>query len=70
MCAKSPQSCPTLFDPMDCSPPSSSVHGGLPCPPPGGHPNSGTEPLSLTSPALRFFTTSATWEAPHRSDIV
>ena len=21
------QSCPTLFDPMDCSPPGSSVHG-------------------------------------------
>ena len=25
--AKSLQSCPTLRDPMDCSPPSSSVHG-------------------------------------------
>ena len=24
-----PQSCPTLFDPMDCSPPGSSVHGVL-----------------------------------------
>ena len=23
------QSCPTLFDPMDCSPPGSSVHGIL-----------------------------------------
>ena len=23
------QSCPTLFDPMDCSPPDSSVHGIL-----------------------------------------
>ena len=22
-----PQSCPTLFDPMDCSPPGSSIHG-------------------------------------------
>ena len=22
-----PQSCPTLSDPMDCSPPGSSVHG-------------------------------------------
>ena len=38
------QSCLTLCNPMDCSPPSSSVHGifpgqeysrGLPCPPPG-----------------------------------
>ena len=27
MCAKSPQSCPTLCDAMDCSPPGSSVHG-------------------------------------------
>ena len=25
--AKSPQSCPTPSDPMDCSPPGSSVHG-------------------------------------------
>ena len=23
-------SCPTLFDPMDCSPPGSSVHGDSP----------------------------------------
>ena len=27
MHAKSLQSCPTLSDPMDCSPPGSSVHG-------------------------------------------
>ena len=27
MCAKSLQLCPTLCDPMDCSPPGSSVHG-------------------------------------------
>ena len=33
---------------------------GLPCPPPGDLPDPGTEPLS---PAGRFFTTSATWEA-------
>ena len=40
--AKSHQSCPTLCDPMDCSPPGSSVQGilqaeywsGLPSPPP------------------------------------
>ena len=25
------QSCPTLCDPMDCSPPASSVHGDSPC---------------------------------------
>ena len=35
---------------------------GLPCPPPRDIPNPGTEPTSLTSPALagRFFTTSTT----------
>ena len=39
---------------------------GLSCLPPGDLPNPGTEPMSLTSPALAsgFFTTGATWEAP------
>ena len=39
---------------------------GLPCPPPGDLPDSGTEAVSFTSPALagRFFATGATWEAP------
>ena len=38
---------------------------GLPCPPPGDLSNSGTEPVSLMSLALKgeFFTTIATWEA-------
>ena len=38
----------------------------LPFPPPGDLPNPGVEPMSLMSPALagRFFTTSATGEAP------
>ena len=50
------QPCPTLYDPMDYSPPGSSVHGDspikkeywseLPCPPPGDLPNPGTEPRS------------------------
>ena len=37
---------------------------GLPCPPPGGFPNPGSEPASLVSSALagRLFTTSASWE--------
>ena len=47
-----------LCDPMDCSPPSSSVHGlsrqeywsGLPFPSPGDLPNLGVKP---TSPALQ-----------------
>ena len=30
VCAKSLRSCPTLCDPMDCSPPGSSVHGDSP----------------------------------------
>ena len=63
-----------LHDPMDCSPPGSSVHGilqqeywsGLPFPLLGDLPDPGIEPSSLTSPALagRFSTTIATWEAP------
>ena len=48
------QSCPTLCDPMDCSPPGSSVHGifrqeywsGLLFSPPGDFPNPWTEPMS------------------------
>ena len=53
----------TLCDPVDCSPPGSSVHGT----PPGDLPNPGIEPPSLMPPALAggFFTTSATWEAPY-----
>ena len=48
------QLCLTFCDPMDCSPPGSSVHGdsrqehwsGLPFPPPGDLPNPGIEPRS------------------------
>ena len=38
---------------------------GLPCPPSGDLPGLGTEPGSLTSPALagQFFTSTATWKA-------
>ena len=35
---------------------------GLPCSPPGDHPDPGITPASLAS-AVRFFTTSTTWEA-------
>ena len=40
---------------------------GLPCPPSGDLPNPGIQPSSLLSPILTggFFTTHATWEAPH-----
>ena len=52
------QSCPTLCDPIDCSPPGSSVlrfsrqgyWSGLPFPSPGDLPNPGIEP---GSPALQ-----------------
>ena len=59
MHARSLQSCPTLCDAMDCSPPGSSVHGFLqarvlmmPCPPPGNLPDPGTGLASLLSHAL------------------
>ena len=42
------QSCPTLCDPTDCSPPEFSrleYWSGLPCPPPGDLPDPGTEGL-------------------------
>ena len=50
------QSCLTLCDPIDCSPPGSSVHGifqariwsGLPFPSPGDLPNPEIEPGSPT----------------------
>ena len=58
VCTKSPQSCLTLCDPMDCSLPGSSVHRihqarecwtGLPCPLPGYLPDSGIEPTAQGS---------------------
>ena len=68
------QSCPTLHDPKDCSPPGSSVHGifqarillWVPFPTTGDLSDPGIEPTSLAPPALpgMFFTISATWEAP------
>ena len=52
MCVQLPQRCPTLCDPVDYSPPGSSVQGILQarilewvaCPPPGGLPNPRIEP--------------------------
>ena len=59
----------TLCDPVNCSPPGSSVHGifrqeywnGLPFPPQGDLPNPGIEPMSPASPASagRLFTTDS-----------
>ena len=52
--------------PQDVGFPREEYWSGLPCPPPGDLPDSGTEPAYLMSPALAdgFFTTSTTWEAP------
>ena len=52
------QSCPTLCNSMDCSPPGYSVHGvlqarilsGLPFPPPGDLPDPWSEPVSPVAP--------------------
>ena len=60
VCGKLLQSCLTLCDPMDCSPQAPLSMGfsrreywsGLPCPPPGHHPNPETEAMYLMSPAL------------------
>ena len=71
--AKWLQSCLTLWDSMDCSPPGSSVHRILQArilewvvipSSKGDLPNPGIEPTSLMSPAQadKFLTTSTTWE--------
>ena len=76
--AKLLQSCPTLWDPMDCCLPGSSVYRDSP----GKNAGVGCQALlqgvifltqglylSLMSPVLadRFLTTSATWEAQSSS---
>ena len=68
MHAKSLQSCLTLCNPMDCSPPGiialpsppwdspgKGIGSGLPRPLPGDVPDPGITPTSLTSPAGGFF---------------
>ena len=69
----------TLRDPMDGSPPGSSVHRTLlariwewvAMPSSGDPPTSGIELASLKSPALAgwYFTTGATWEARKASEV-
>ena len=71
--AKLLQLCLTVCDPMDCSPPGSSVHGipqariqqWIAIPSSRGSSQPWIKPVSLVSPALgsRFFTTSTTWDA-------
>ena len=61
MHAKSLQPCPTLCNPVDCSPPGFSVYGfsrqeywsGLPCPPPGDLLDTGIETASPAALALQ-----------------
>ena len=69
MYAKSLQSCSTLCDPVDYSPPAplytrisrQLYWSGLPGPTPGDLPDPGIKHESLTSPALAgFFTTCTT----------
>ena len=67
MWAKLPQACLTLCNPMNCSPPGSSVYGTLQArilewlalPSSRDLPDPGIEPMSPTS-AGRFFATSST----------
>ena len=69
------KSCSTLWTPwtVACQAPLSmgfsrqEYWSGLPFPSPGDLPNPGIKFTSPESPALasRFFTTSATWEAPN-----
>ena len=63
LCFKSLQSCLSMgFSRQE-------YWNGLPGPPPGDLPDSGIEPVCLTSPALAagFFTTSTTWEVHEES---
>ena len=70
------QSCPTLSDPMDCSPPGSSdmefsrqeYWSGLPFPSPGDLPNPGIEPRSptLQADSLLIEPPGVTWNSPWR----
>ena len=64
-CCSVGQSCPTLCDPMDCSPPGSWFLGprgfsrqeyqsGLPCLPPGDLPSPGIEPRSPALQAIQI----------------
>ena len=70
MHAKTPQLCPTLCDPIDCSHQSLLSMGfsrqeywsGLPCPPPGDLPDPGIEPGSSTLQTDSLLLSH--WESP------
>ena len=73
VCAKSLQSCLTLCDPMDCSPPGSSVNGilqarilqwvAMPCSRASSQPKDRTHISYVSCTGSGFFTISTTWEA-------
>ena len=77
-CVLSPQLCLTLCDPVDCSPPGSSVHGTLqvrilqwvamPSSRGSSQPRDWTCISMSPASAGGLFTTSATWEAPENSN--
>ena len=77
MHAKSIQSCLTLRDPMDCSPPGSSVLGilqagvlewvAMPFSRGSSRPKNLTRGSYVSCIGRQFFTISATWKAPHRA---
>ena len=71
------QSCPTPSDPMDCSPPGSSVHGillqarilawvAMPSSSGSSRPRDQTQVSYVSCIASKFFTVSATWEVPYK----
>ena len=74
VCAKLLHSCPMLGDPMDCSPPGSSVHGilqarilewvAMPSSRGSLQPRNQTHVPYVSCVAGRFFNTSTAWEAP------
>ena len=71
------QSCPALCDPVDCSPPGSSVHGIFPArllqwvaissSRGSSQPRDGTLISYVSCIGGKFFTTSVMWEAPSYS---
>ena len=73
VCAKSLQSCLSLCNPMDCSPPGSSVHGilqarilewvAMPFSRGSSWPRDRTHVSYVSCTGKWIFTTSATWEA-------
>ena len=77
VCAQLPQLCPTLGNPVDCSPPGSSVHGilqarilvlvAIPFSRGSSWSRAQTPVSYFSCIAGRFFIVWATWEAPSQA---